>query len=119
MKIFSWAFLAIIGVTIVILSMGNKGDVSFSFFPLPFEMEVPLFALILAGGFLGVILGAVRTAVSVAKARSEARQGKREIVKLQGEVTCLTRELEATKTSTRQATANAPALSDQSKSNAA
>jgi len=119
LKIFSWAFLAILGVTIVILSMGNKGDVSFSFFPLPFEMQVPLFALILAGAFLGVLLGAVRASISVAKARSETRQGKREIAKLQGEVTRLSRELETARVSVEQVNTNVPALSNQSKSNAA
>ncbi|MEH6404603.1 MAG: LapA family protein [Sneathiella sp.] len=119
MKIFSWAFLAILGVAIVILSMGNKGDVSFSFFPLPFEMEVPLFALILAGGFLGVLLGAVRTGITTAKARGENRQGRREIAKLQGEVTRLTHALDAAKAQDARGSTNTPALSDQSKSKAA
>ena len=119
MKIFSWAFLATLGVAIVILSMGNKGDVLFSFFPFPFEMEVPLFALILAGGFLGVLLGAVRTGITTAKARGENRRGKREIARLQGEVTRLARELEATKAQEVGTTTNTPALSDQSKSKAA
>lgn len=119
MKIFSWAFLASIGVAIVVLSMGNKGSVAFSLFPLPFEMEVPLFALILSGGFLGVLLGAVRTWMAVARARAEVRQGKREIVRLQGDVTRLTRELEAAKETRQQGASDTLSLSDHSKSNAA
>ncbi len=45
MRIISWIFLASLGIAIIILSIGNKEAVTFSFYPLPFAMDVPLFAL--------------------------------------------------------------------------
>ncbi len=119
MKFVSWAFLAILGLVIIVLSIGNKGAVTFSFFPFPFEMQVPLFILILAGGFLGVILGSVKTWMVDGKARRENRDHKRQVLKLQGDVNRLTRELtEKEATGTAAASKNLT-LTDQRKSDAA
>lgn len=86
MKIISWAFIAVLAVAIITLSIGNKGPVTFSLYPLPFVIEVPLFALVLGGGFLGILLGSVRTWISDGKARRENRANKQEVLRLKGEV---------------------------------
>ncbi len=119
MRIVSWAFLVLLGLSIVTLSIGNKAAVTFSFFPLPFEMDVPLFALILAGGFLGVILGSLKTWMSDGKIRRENRANKREILRLQGEITRISREVADKETALNEAVSHNLALSDQSKADAA
>lgn len=119
MRIISWTFLALLGITIIILSIGNKDAVTFSFYPLPFAMDVPLFALILAGGFIGVLLGSVKTWMSDGKARRENRQNKREIAKLQGDITRLIREKEEKEAVYQETASSNPLLTDQRKSDAA
>jgi uncharacterized integral membrane protein len=93
-KIISWAFMALLALAIIILSIGNKAPVPFSLFPLPFEMELPLFILILAGGFIGLLLGSFRTWVSDGKSRKKARSGNQEILRLKGEISRLQNELQ-------------------------
>nr|WP_277348871.1 LapA family protein [Sneathiella limimaris] len=80
------------GLAVIILSIGNRESVTFSLFPLPYVMEIPLFILILGGAFLGVILGAIRTWISDGKARSENRANKQEILRLKGEIARLEKE---------------------------
>lgn len=111
--------MALLGLAIIILSIGNKDAVTFSFYPLPFAMDVPLFALILAGGFLGVLLGSLKTWMSDGKARRENRQGKRDLLKLQGEVSRLTQQLEEKEAASQEAASQNLSLTDQRASKAA
>ncbi|WP_169566572.1 lipopolysaccharide assembly protein LapA domain-containing protein [Sneathiella limimaris] len=92
MKLISWIFVVLLGLAVIILSIGNRESVTFSLFPLPYVMEIPLFILILGGAFLGVILGAIRTWISDGKARSENRANKQEILRLKGEIARLEKE---------------------------
>lgn len=92
MKLFSWAFLTLLVILIVTLSIGNRDSVPFSLFPLPYEMEIPLYVLILGGGFIGVLLGSIRTWLSAGKTRGENRSSKQEILRLKGEIARLEKE---------------------------
>jgi uncharacterized integral membrane protein len=57
--------LALIGgVLIVTFAVANRGAVEVSFWPLPFTNSVPLYAILLLGVVLGVLLGAVATWLS-------------------------------------------------------
>ena len=86
MKYISWGFIALLCLIVLTLSIGNRDAVTFSLFPLPFVMDVPLFILILAGAFIGVLLGSLRTWMADGKARRENRQHKQEALRLKGEV---------------------------------
>ncbi|WP_025897324.1 LapA family protein [Sneathiella glossodoripedis] len=86
MKLISWIFIAALALVVIILSVGNKAPVVFSLYPLPFEMELPLYILILAGAFIGVLLGSVRTWIADGKARSENRAHKQEVLRLKAEL---------------------------------
>lgn len=119
MRIISWIFLASLGIAIIILSIGNKEAVTFSFYPLPFAMDIPLFALILAGGFIGVLLGSLKTWMNDGKSRRENRQSKREIAKLQGDILRLNREKQGKEAAQQETASSKPALTDQRKSDAA
>ncbi|MBO6826677.1 MAG: LapA family protein [Sneathiella sp.] len=89
MKYISWGFIALLCLIVVTLSIGNREAVTFSLFPLPFVMDIPLFILILAGAFLGVLLGSLRTWMADGKARRENRHHKQEVLRLKGEVSRL------------------------------
>ncbi len=86
MKLVSWAFLALLAIIVITLSVGNKDAVTFSLFPLPFVMDIPLYLLILGGALIGLVLGAFRTWLSDGKLRREVRELKRENTKLQGDL---------------------------------
>ncbi len=119
MRFVSWVFVALLGLAIIILSIGNKADVTFSFYPLPFVMDVPLFVLILAGGFLGVLLGSLKTWMNDGKSRRENRQNKREVVKLQGEITRLNREIAEKEAALKETASGDLTLTDQRNTDAA
>lgn len=92
MKLFSWLFIVLLGLAVIVLSIGNKDSVAFSLYPLPFELDLPLFVLILAGGFIGVLLGSLRTWIADGKARSASRAHKQEVLRLQAELDRLKKE---------------------------
>jgi len=92
MKLISWVFVALLAIAVITLSVGNREAVSFSLFPLPFVMDIPLFILILLGGFIGVLLGAFRTWMANGKLRQKNRAQAQEILKLQGDLSRVTAE---------------------------
>lgn len=97
MKLFSWIFIAALALVVIILSIGNKAAVAFSLYPLPFEMELPLYILILTGAFIGVLLGSLRTWIADGKARKENRANKQEVLRLKAELARLENEQAAQK----------------------
>jgi len=92
-KYISWGFIALLCLIVVTLSIGNRDAVTFSLFPLPFVMDIPLFILILAGAFIGVLLGSLRTWMADGKARRESRHNKQEAARLKGEIARLERKI--------------------------
>ncbi|GLQ04972.1 lipopolysaccharide assembly protein LapA domain-containing protein [Sneathiella chinensis] len=119
MKKLSWLFVLPLALVIILLSIGNREAVTFSLDPLPFVMDIPLYLLMLGSGLLGLVLGAIRTKIADGRTRAENRANKREVLRLQGEVTRLNRELaerpgaEATDTpTTRQLTDQRPPASN-------
>lgn len=114
MKLISWVFVALLAVAVIILSVGNKESVTFSFFPLPFVMDVPLFLLILAGAFFGVLLGAFRTWLSDGKLRRENRELKREALKMEGDIARLSKILKENEEALQPSSQNNLKITDQS-----
>jgi len=112
-KFISWILFIIIALTICALSIANRQNVGFSLDPLPFTFEVPLFALLLAAAFVGLILGALATWMKGGKTRSENRHNRREVTTLKGQNVKLARDLEATSTPPQDNTTKASGASRQ------
>lgn len=92
MKLISGIFLGLLGIAVITLSIGNDAMTVFSLYPLPFEIELPLYMLILGGGFIGLLLGSFRIWMADGKIRRENRAGKQEILRLKGEIARLEKQ---------------------------
>lgn len=97
LKFVSWIFFVIAALAICALSIANRHEVLFSLDPLPFVFDLPLFLLLLAAGFIGLIIGSFVTWRRGSTARTENRQKRRENADLKGQNTKLTQDLAETK----------------------
>lgn len=67
--------LAIIGLAVVVtFAIANRGPVEVSYWPLPFARTVPLYAVLLAGVLIGVVLGALAAWLSAHRRRVTHRK---------------------------------------------
>jgi uncharacterized integral membrane protein len=94
LKFISWILFLVIALIVAALSIANREVVTFSLDPLPFAFDLPLYALMLAAGFIGLIIGSVVTWLRGHGTRHENRLHKREVEELKGKNVRLTRELE-------------------------
>ncbi|USG61450.1 lipopolysaccharide assembly protein LapA domain-containing protein [Sneathiella marina] len=97
LKFVSWIFFIVVALVICALSIANRHDVMFSLDPLPFVFDLPLFLLLLAAGFVGLIIGSFVTWRRGSKVRTENRQNRRENADLKGQNTKLTQDIAETK----------------------
>ena len=94
LKFIFWILFLVIALVVAALSIANREAVAFSLDPLPFAFDLPLYGLLLAAGFIGLIIGSVSTWLRGHKTRHENRLHKREVAELKGQKTSLTRDLE-------------------------
>ena len=59
LKFISLILFLIIALVVAMLSIANRETVTFSLDPLPFVFDLPLYILLLAAGFLGLMIGAL------------------------------------------------------------
>lgn len=95
MKAFFKALILVpIALVIVLFSVANRGSVRISLDPFSRDMptlsyDVPLFAIVLAAVFLGVIVGGVAAWLGQGKHRKAARRNRREVEALRSETQAL------------------------------
>ncbi len=95
MKAFFKALILVpIALVIVLFSVANRGSVRISLDPFSRDMptlsyDVPLFAIVLAAVFLGVIVGGVAAWLAQGKHRKAARRNRREVEALRSETQAL------------------------------
>ena len=97
MRAIKFAFLAVLCICLVIVALANRTPVPVHLLPedmgvfsgMTYGAEVPLFLVIFAGIILGLLIGAVWEWFREAGQRAEAAAAKREIARLNGEVTRL------------------------------
>ncbi len=92
MRIVGWIVAAVAALMLVAFSVANRGGVTISFAPLPFTLDVPLFALGLAALAVGLLAGALAKMLAGTPHRRIARERQhrvraleREIAELRGE----------------------------------
>ncbi|MCG8690010.1 MAG: lipopolysaccharide assembly protein LapA domain-containing protein [Minwuiales bacterium] len=86
MKFLAWLIFVAVGLLTVLLAVANRGPVTFSLDPLPLALELPLYAVILASVFIGLLIGAGAMWLRDGKVRRLARQRRREAAKLEDEL---------------------------------
>ncbi len=70
----------------LVVAVANRHEVDFSLDPLPFEIELKLFWIILVSVFLGALIGAGTIWWRDGKIRRQARRARREVTRLEGEL---------------------------------
>ena len=100
-RLLTWIIAAPLAVAAVIFSIANRAMVTVDLWPLSWQIDLPLFILVLAGVGLGVVLGGLAALASGARARLvanektyEAETLKRERAALIARVEQLEKELE-------------------------
>ena len=101
LKFASWIIFIVVALVICALSIANRHEVMFSLDPLPFVFELPLFLLLLAAGFVGLIIGSFVTWRRGSRVRTENRQNRRENADLKGQNTKLSQDMAETKTASQ------------------
>lgn len=92
MRILKIAVLAIVAVMAVILAVANRGPATLNLLPVsmdigfPTSVTLPLFAVILASIFVGILIGLVLEALRETDHRRNEREFKRKAVVLDREV---------------------------------
>lgn len=92
MRILGWIVAALAALILIAFSVANRGGVTVSFAPLPFTLDVPLFAVALAVLALGLIVGVLAKMVAGGPHRRVARERQHRIRALEREVADLRAE---------------------------
>lgn len=71
MKIIAAIMLAPVTAAVVLFAVSNRATLTLRLWPLPYEIDMPVYALVLGAGFVGFLIGA--TVAWIAGARSRRR----------------------------------------------
>jgi uncharacterized integral membrane protein len=91
-RIFWWIVAAIAALILIAFSIANRGGVTVSFAPLPFALDVPLFAVALGALALGLLAGVIAKMLVGSPHRRIARARQHRIRALEREVAALRTE---------------------------
>lgn len=87
--------LIILATIVVLFIVANRGTVTVSLWPLPFEVDLGLYLVFFIGLFAGIGLTLVVVSVKRARSFARARRAEKETRRLQTEVDSLEQELDA------------------------
>jgi uncharacterized integral membrane protein len=93
LKLLSWILLLPIVIAAVVLAIANRHAVPVNFDPLPFAYDIPLFAIVLAAIFVGLIIGFTASWLAAHKWRRMARERGRRLSDLERETKRLKAQL--------------------------
>jgi uncharacterized integral membrane protein len=91
-RILWWVVAAVAALILIAFSIANRGATPLSFAPLPFTVEVPLFAVALGALAVGLIAGVIAKTVVGGPHRRIARDRQHRIRALEREVASLRAE---------------------------
>ena len=85
-KILTWLLVLPLFVVVAAFAVGNRGAVTVDLDPLPLAFEGPLYLVVMAAAFLGLLAGGGATWMAGRKWRREARRGRRHTRLLESEL---------------------------------
>ena len=59
MKLLTWIVLLPVAALIIVFAVVNRGMTTLNLWPLPYEIDLPLFSVIFGGTLVGVVWGGV------------------------------------------------------------
>ncbi len=97
-RLIHWLFGLPIALVVIAISVANRDAVKFSADPFStaepfFAIELPLFVLLLAAGFVGLVFGGVASWLSQGKWRRAARQARADTMRARQDHETLKRRL--------------------------
>jgi len=78
-RLLSWIVLVPLAALIIVFAVVNRGMTTVNLWPLPYEIDLPLFSVIFGGTLVGVVWGGVAAWSAAGAARLKARQKAREL----------------------------------------
>jgi uncharacterized integral membrane protein len=86
MRIVSWVALALVAVVLIVFAVSNREIVSVGLWPLPAQVELPLYLLVLGTLLAGFVVGELVAWIGGRRWRREARRSRNRIAMLEREV---------------------------------
>jgi uncharacterized integral membrane protein len=84
-----WLVTAPLALVLVVFAVSNRATVSVTFWPTPFEIDLPLYLVVLAALLAGFLLGQLTAWINGGKRRREARERGRRVRGLESELEAL------------------------------
>lgn len=101
MKHLSWIVTLPLMAIAVIFAVQHRQRVAVDLWPLPIQVEPPLYLLVLVGIFVGFVLGGLVAWVAQHRHRRTARERRRRIGELERELTQQARKVDSLRTQLR------------------
>ena len=87
MRFLFWLIVLPLAVLIALFAIANNELVTLAFDPAPFEMQLPLFLVVLAALFAGLLIGGISAWLGQRRWRQQARALNRNVRNLERELT--------------------------------
>lgn len=94
MRFIGWIIAVPVAFIVIAFAIANRTPVGVHFDPLPYELDIPLWAAVIGGLAVGFLLGALIRWLFDHRWRAEARQGKRHVRALESEISTLRQRLD-------------------------
>jgi uncharacterized integral membrane protein len=92
MRFITAILAALLAIFAVAFAVDNRETVGVGFWPLPLQVVMPLFLIVLGAAFIGFLLGCLVAWWSGRHARSEARRRARDVSRLEARIAVLESE---------------------------
>ena len=77
MRILAWAIAAVVAMVVIAFAVANRGPAEISVAPLPYRLDIPVWALAVGALVVGFLTGALVRWLLDHKVRRMARRGRR------------------------------------------
>jgi putative membrane protein len=93
-RFIGWIIAVPVALIVIAFAIANRAPVGVHFDPLPYELDIPLWAAVIGALAFGFLLGALIRWLFDQRWRSEARHGRRHIRALEREISTLRSRLD-------------------------
>ncbi len=86
MKLLLWLLLLPLTLIFVAFAVANRHGVTVSLDPMPLSVDAPLYGLVFAGIFIGLIAGGLIAWIRAGRVRGQLREAQRNLRRLEGDL---------------------------------